>query len=199
MRAARYRPIVDHAEEGARIAADLTGWLARLAFTDQTTNEVTNLLIDSVAAWAMAQGWRVYRRAASVMPLPPPYAHRKSIVDLGCARPAGAPVVVEVDHSDRRRTIEKLRLEAEAGRIPIWVRWGERGLEPAPAPIATVAFHVSSRPGPGRVGRLHSRSSATHRPAPMHSRTEIRAAEQVDLFATTVPDSPAQDDPADDR
>ncbi|MEE6263271.1 hypothetical protein [Plantactinospora sonchi] len=175
---------MDGAEDGARIGAELTGWLARVTFTDQTTDEVTELLIDSVAAWAMAQGWRVYRRAASVMPLPPPYAHRHSIVDIGCAREAGHPVVVEVDHSDRRRTVDKLRLEAAAGRIPIWVRWGDRRFEPPPSPITMVPFQVSSRTGPGRTGRLHSRLSTPHRPAPAHTVSEGGPVEQVDLFTT---------------
>ena len=172
---------MDQAEEGARIGAELTDWLARLAFQDQTADEVTELLIDSVAAWATAQGWRVYRRAASVMRLPPPYAHRTSVVDLGCARPAGAPVVVEVDHSHRQRTIDKLLMEAEAGRIPIWVRWGERRLVPPPAPITTVVFRVSSRLSADRGERLYWRSSA-HRPAPAHSGTTVGSVEQVDLF-----------------
>lgn len=173
---------MDEGGEGTRIGAGLGGWLARVTFTDQTTDEVTELLIDSVAAWAMAQGWRVYRRAASVMPLPPPYAHRHSIVDLGCARETGHPVVVEVDHSDRRRTLDKLRMEAAAGRIPIWVRWGERPLSPPPAPVTMVPVQVSSRSGPGRTGRLYSRILAPHRPAPAHSVPEVGPVEQVDLF-----------------
>ncbi|MFY1692160.1 hypothetical protein [Plantactinospora sp. WMMB782] len=174
---------MDQAEEGARIGAALSGWLGRLTFTDQTDDEVTVLLIDSVAAWAKAQGWRVYRRAASVMPLPPPYEHRHSIVDVGCARPDGAPVVVEVDHSDRRRSVDKLRLEAAAGRIALWLRWGERRFDPPPAPITMVPFRVTSRPdAPQGSGRRYSRLPATDRPPPAHLAGEVELGEQVDLF-----------------
>ena len=49
-------------------------------------DEVTALLVDATEEWALAQGWRVYRRAASVLPLPPPYETRHSVLDLACAR-----------------------------------------------------------------------------------------------------------------
>src|SRR5262245_42588782 len=104
--------------------ASLAAWLARLTFDNRTTDQVTALVIDAVVEWAGDQGWRVYRRAPSVVPLPPPYSRQHSVLDVACARPAGPPVVVEVDHSNRRRTVDKLLAEAEAGRIPIWVRWG---------------------------------------------------------------------------
>ncbi|MEQ4300295.1 hypothetical protein ABNF97_02680 [Plantactinospora sp. B6F1] len=185
---------MDQAEEGARIGATLTGWLNRLTFTDQTGDEVTVLLIDSVAAWALAQGWRVYRRAASVMRLPPPYEHRHSIVDVGCARPDGAPVVVEVDHSDRRRSIDKLELEAAAGRIAVWLRWGDRPFEAPPAPIAMVPFRVTSRAGRNGSGRWYSRLPATQRPAPAHLVGDVALGEQVDLFP--APGTADQPDPA---
>ena len=177
---------MDHAEDGARIAAALAGWLDRLTFADQTTDEVTALLIDSVADWAMAQSWRVYRRGASVMPLPPPYSHRHSVLDIACARAAGAPIVIEVDHSDRQRSVDKLLREAAAGRIPVWLRWGHRRFEPPPAPVTMVAFRVSSRTGPGATGRVHSRLP-TDRPAPVHTVTDVEVGEQVALFTTSAP------------
>ena len=182
---------MDDAEEGTRIGAALDGWLDRLTFTDQTSDEVTALLIDSVAAWAMAQGWRVYRRAASVMPLPPPYTHKHSIVDIGCARTAGSPVVIEVDHSDRQRSIDKLLLEAAAGRVPIWLRWGDRRFEPPPKPVIMVTFRVTSRAGPDGTGRWYSKLPVTDRPAPSHIfRQGAEPGEQVDLFTAPTPPSP---------
>lgn len=185
---------VDEAEERVRIGAALTGWLDRLTFIDQTSDEVTALLIDSVAAWAMAQGWRVYRRAASVMPLPPPFAHRHSIVDVGCARTGGVPIVIEVDHSDRQRSIDKLQLETAAGRMALWLRWGERRLDPPPAPITMVPIRVTARPGPDGAGRLYSRLPATDRPAPAHLPGNVEPGEQADLF--TAPGVPGQPEEA---
>jgi hypothetical protein len=174
---------MDRVEDGERVAADLADWVSALTFVDQGTNEVTALLIDSVAAWAADRGWRVYRRAASVLPLPAPYSHRHSVLDIACARPAGPPVVVEVDRADRQRSVDKLLAEAAAGRIGIWLRWGNRGFAPPPLPVRMVACPVTTRPGRGGSGPLHSRVPASDRPAPRHTIAEVRVDRQADLFA----------------
>ncbi|WP_370461900.1 hypothetical protein [Micromonospora sp. ALFpr18c] len=153
--------------QGERLAADLGDRLAELTFVDLDTDEVTARVIDEVARWAQAQGWRVYRRAPSVVPLPPPMEQRHSVLDVACARPDGPPVVVEVDHTDRARTVQKLTAEADAGRIPIWVRWGVGRFTAPPPPVRMVTVEVTRRAGPAGRGRLHSRTS--ERPAPEHS------------------------------
>lgn len=153
--------------QGERLASDLGRALADLIFVDLSADEVTARVIDSVVGWAEAQGWRVYRRAPSVLPLPPPLEQRHSVLDVACARPDGPPVVVEVDHTDRARTVQKLRAEADAGRIPIWVRWGVGRFTAPPLPVRMVTVEVTRRPGPAGHGRLHSRTG--DRPAPAHS------------------------------
>jgi hypothetical protein len=160
---------MDVAEDAERAAASLADWLARLTFAGLTTDEVTERIIESVAAWADGQGWRVYRRAPSVMPLPPPMSRQRSVLDVACARPAGPPVVVEVDHTNRRRTVDKLVAEAAAGRIPIWVRWGTGRFVAPPAPVQMVTCEVSRYAGAQGQGRLHARVPAVDRPPPMHS------------------------------
>lgn len=167
------------ADEAGALAASLTGWLGGLTFRDRAPAQVTALLLTAVEEWATGQGWRVYRRAASVAPLPPPMAHRHSWLDLGCARPSGPPVAIEIDGTDRRRTVEKLLAEAAAGRIPIWVRWGSRGFPPPPAPVAMATLRVTVRPGPD--GPRYSR--LPDRPAPPHQATTVRVAGQGGLFA----------------
>ncbi|MEO3768850.1 hypothetical protein [Micromonospora sp. B9E7] len=158
---------MDVTVQGERLAADLGRWLTDLTFVDLGTDEVTARVIDSVVRWAEAQGWRVYRRAPSVLPLPPPLEQRHSVLDVACARPDGPPVVVEVDHTDRARTVQKLRAEADAGRIPIWVRWGVGRFTAPPPPVRMVTVEVTRRAGPAGQGRLHSRTG--DRPAPAHS------------------------------
>ncbi|HLL69734.1 MAG TPA: hypothetical protein VK453_29070 [Micromonosporaceae bacterium] len=172
-----------HAGDGERVAAALVDRLAGLTFVDKTADEVTALLIDAAAAWAAEQGWRVYRRAASVLPLPPPYAHQRSTVDLACARPHGAPIVIEFDRTNRQRSIDKLLAEAAAGRVAIWVRWNSRRIEPAPPPIWLVPCEVIARSGAGDRGRLFSRLPAPDRPAPMHTVLEGAVDQQPDLFS----------------
>ena len=171
---------MDGAEDRERVVAALAERLSRLTFMDKRADEVTALLVETVVDWAAGQGWRVYRRAASVMPLPPPYAHRRSVVDVACARPSGPPVVVEVDRSERQRTVDKLRAEIAAGRIGIWVRWGDRDPGPPPAGVPVVAYRVTSHRAPGG-GRVHSRHAAD-RPAPSHHTGEVTSASQPELF-----------------
>jgi hypothetical protein len=167
--------VEDHRQD---IGAALAEWLGRLTFVDRTVEEVTALLIDAVAEWAASQGWRTYRRAASVLPLPPPYSNQFSVLDLACARPAGPPVVVEVDHTHRRRTIDKLLAESAAGRAAVWIRWSTGRIQPAPAEIILAPFPVTARRGLAGEGLRYSRHLSTDRPPPVHSPDPVRVGEQ---------------------
>jgi hypothetical protein len=149
------------------VAASLAARIGDLTFLDRTADEVTAVLIETVVEWATAQNWRVYRRARSVVPLPPPMQNKFSTLDVACARPSGPPVVVEVDRTDRRRTLDKLRAEAEAGRIALWLRWGTGAIAPVEGAVRVVACPVTARSGPG--GRRFDRVVTTHRPPPRHS------------------------------
>src|SRR5690349_12969905 len=105
---------MDTADDGTPTTRSLATWLHALRFTDLPTDRTQALLIDSVVAWGEARGWRVYRRAPSVFPLPAPL-RGASILDVACARPGAAPIAVEVDRLDRRRSVDKLLAEAAAG------------------------------------------------------------------------------------
>ncbi|HEX5541928.1 MAG TPA: hypothetical protein VFX60_10280 [Micromonospora sp.] len=157
------------ADDGERVAASLAHWLERLTFVDLTADEVTARIIESTVEWASGEGWRVYRRAPSVLPLPPPLSRQHSVLDVACARPAGQPIAIEIDHTHRRRTIEKLVAEATAGRIPIWVRWGVGRFIAPPPPIHMVTCEVTRRNGSAGQGRLHTRMPVNDRLPPPHS------------------------------
>jgi hypothetical protein len=165
--------------DGERVAASLAEWLAGVTFADLGADEVTDLLVAAVVAWAEGQGWRAYRRAPSVMPLPPPYAHRHSWIDVGCARPEGAPIAVELDRTDRQRTVDKLLAEAEAGRVAIWLRWGTGPFAEPAAPVRMVTCPVTARRG---TSLRYTRQPARELPAPAHTASTVAAGEQVDLF-----------------
>ncbi|MDQ7909479.1 hypothetical protein RB614_33645 [Phytohabitans sp. ZYX-F-186] len=164
--------------DGERVAASLAEWVAGLTFADLDADEVTALLVDAVVAWAEGQGWRAYRRAPSVMPLPPPYAHRHSWIDVGCARPEGPPIAVELDRTDRQRTVDKLRAEAEAGRVAIWLRWGAGPFAAPPAPVHLVTCPVTVRRG---AAHRYTRQPPRQLPPPAHT-TPVTTAEQPTLF-----------------
>ncbi|MDI1461634.1 hypothetical protein QEZ54_11680 [Catellatospora sp. KI3] len=165
--------------DGRQVAGSLTSWLGGLEFSGADADGVTRLLVEAVLAWGTAQGWRVYRKARSVVPLPPPYADRHSWVDVGIGRPDGPPVVVEIDQSDRRRTLEKLQAEAAAGRVALWVRWGTGRFAEPPEPVLLVPFGVGAANGP--AGKLFS-APARQRPAPVHSGADLGESTQDGLF-----------------
>ncbi|HWS31818.1 MAG TPA: hypothetical protein VN408_03635 [Actinoplanes sp.] len=143
-------------------AADsLAEWLGRLTFEDLSEGDATARIVGEIAKWADWQGWRVYRRAPSVVPLPPPL-RGMSVLDVACARPGEQPVVIEVDRTDRQRTIDKLLAEAAAGRVAIWVRWGTGPFPPPPLPVHLVTVEAARRSG------RWSTATAV-RPAPEHS------------------------------
>ncbi|WP_198348180.1 hypothetical protein [Plantactinospora sp. KBS50] len=168
-------------DDGDEIATALTAYLSGLSFLDRTADEVTELLVSAVLAWGRQRGWRVYRRAPSVLPLPPPYERQHSWVDVGCARPDGGPVVLEVDHGGRRRSVQKLLAEAEAGRTAVWIRWGDRPVEAPPAPVRLVTLYVTGRRAVTGE-RRYSRPPGSDRPPPPHGGPMPAAAEQVELF-----------------
>jgi hypothetical protein len=160
---------------------DLAERLATLTFAGLTQDDVTGRIIDEVAAWGQAQGWRVYRRAPSVVRLPPPMDKQHSVVDVALARPAAPPIVVEVDHTDRKRTVEKLLAEAGAGRVAVWIRWGPGRIAEPPAPIHLIALPVLRSQG------RYSRRTEPDRPAPTHSTTAPTTGEAAEL---PLPETP---------
>lgn len=173
--------------DATRVAASLESWIDAVTFTELDVEAVTTLLISSIVEWATAQGWRAYRRAPSVVPLPPPFEHRRSCVDVGCARPQGAPLVVEVDRTDRRRTVEKLLAEAAAGRVALWVRWGDCEIVPPGPPIVTIACRVSTRRGSAGRGRVFSRLPERELSAPPHTTVDNEDCQQTELFCPSNP------------
>src|SRR2546421_11947776 len=91
----RYPAAMDVAEDADRAAVSLAGWLDRLTFADLVAGDVTERIIEAVVAWADSQGWRVYRRARSVLPLPPPMSRGQSVVGVWWPRPRCPPLVVQ--------------------------------------------------------------------------------------------------------
>ena len=151
---------MDTADDGTSTARSLAQWLDRVTFADLTAEAATARILDAVEQWGTDQGWRVYRRAPSVFPLPPPL-RGKSVLDVACARPGAPPIAIEVDRLDRQRTVAKLLAEAAAGRVAIWVRWGAGPFTPPPLPV-----HLVTRPAARKSGVWHT---VAELPPPRHS------------------------------
>jgi hypothetical protein len=169
------------ADDADQVAASLGEWIRAVSFADRDADQVTGVLVEAVVEWGRSQHWRVYRRAPSVVPLPAPYSHRFSVVDVGIARAGAAPIVVEVDSSDRQRTLDKLVAEAQAGRVALWVRWGRGPFSTPPLPIRMITCAVTSHRDPATGRRLHS-SHPDRLPAPQHSEVEVDGGDQAGLF-----------------
>ena len=163
---------METADDGTRTARSLAAVLERLSFAGLTEGEATARILDTIADWGAGQGWRVYRRAPSVFPLPPPL-RGNSVLDVACARPDGPPVAIEIDRLDRQRTVDKLLAEAAAGRIAIWVRWGAGPFPPPPLPV-----HLVTREAARQAGRWHTTAT---RCAPRHSTAAPITAEAEEL------------------
>src|SRR5690349_14821329 len=101
---------MDTADDGTRTARSLGERLEAMHFAELGQDQATTRIIDTIAEWAEGQGWRVYRRAPSVFPLPAPLRGH-SVLDVACARPGGPPLAIEVDRLDRPRTVDKLLAE----------------------------------------------------------------------------------------
>ncbi|MFG1995462.1 hypothetical protein ACGFJ7_36355 [Actinoplanes sp. NPDC048988] len=153
-------------------AHSLEARLADLRFTDLSNDQATARIIEEIADWGSSLGWRVYRRAPSVFPLPPPLKGH-SVLDVACARPSAAPIAIEVDRLDRPRTVEKLLAEAAAGREAIWVRWGAGPFTPPPLPV-----HMVTRPAVRKSGTW---STEAVLPPPRHSDAPIESAAPASL------------------
>ncbi|GAA2373272.1 hypothetical protein Cme02nite_01960 [Catellatospora methionotrophica] len=173
-------------DDADRIAGSLQAWLATVAFVDLDVDQVTEALTETVLAWGRVQGWRVYRRARSVVKLPAPYEDRHSWVDVGVARAGGeSPIVIEIDRSERRRTLEKLTAEAAEGRVAVWLRWGTGPFTVPDGSVRLVTCEVSARKDAS--GHRVFSAPVAARPAPAHSGVDLAAADQGDLFATGGP------------
>lgn len=171
---------MEDGKDAERVADSLSRWIASVSFVDRDADEVTELLIEAVIWWAQEEGWRAYRKARSVVALPPPFEHRRSFVDVGIARRDGKPIVVEVDRSDRKRTLEKLAAEAQRGRVALWLRWGAGAFAAPPEPVRLIPCHVVARKTAD--GRKVFSTPARDKPAPTHSGVDLGQAEQTDLF-----------------
>ena len=112
--------------------------------------------------------------------MPLSYADRHSSVDVGIARDPAAPIVVEVDRSDRKRTVEKLIAEAAAGRVALWVRWGTGPFLVPPPPVRLVSYPMVARRA-GHGAKLYS-SPHEQMQAPEHSGVDLTQAQQSELF-----------------
>jgi hypothetical protein len=86
-----------------------------------TTAAMTSRITRAVVAWAAARGWAVRTEARVGVG----EEARRGFVDVIVLRQPAAPdLAIEIDSTDKRWSVDKLRHAAAASMHPIWVRWG---------------------------------------------------------------------------
>jgi hypothetical protein len=118
--------------DGSAVAATLEQRLqarsdaVRAAVAGGSIPAGTRVLTKLIERWAHAHGcgerrWRCHREV--FVPVTPAGARLSGIVDLVVERPGLADLVIEVDSTNKARSVDKLRFAQRAGGVPIWVRW----------------------------------------------------------------------------
>ncbi|WP_127937466.1 hypothetical protein [Nonomuraea polychroma] len=149
-----------------RAGQSLSRWLAPLAFTDWSAARVTSELTRAIVAWGVNHRWRVRCEVPSLAGLPGAHPDRPGYLDVVCERLDGPPIAIEIDQQDKPWSLRKLLAEAGAGVVPVWVRWGEPGTRPVPAPVALVEIVTPYRLAGPTGRRLYSKMAVALQPPP---------------------------------
>ncbi|NED17944.1 hypothetical protein G3I31_07220 [Streptomyces sp. SID9913] len=136
-------------------ACSLRAWLNRQQFSDLSTPEVTAFFTDSVADWAINQGYEVQREVT----LPTATRqNRAGRLDLQLRHRSGRGrlISIEVDRGTKEWSLGKLVQAAELGHLALWLRWSRTPVTlPIPPTVRLIRAHVLTRTTLTRA-RLHS-------------------------------------------
>ncbi|MEV4167359.1 hypothetical protein [Nonomuraea dietziae] len=161
-----------------RAGMSLARWLGPLAFTDWSAARVTSELTRAIVAWGTARGWRVRCEVPSLAGLPGSHPDRPGYLDVVCERLGAPPIAIEIDQTDKASSVRKLVAEAEAGVVPVWVRWGDPVGQVVPAPVALVVIETPYRLAGPTGRRLYSRAAVDIRlpaaPQPLRCRATTK-------------------------
>ncbi|MDQ7910204.1 hypothetical protein RB614_37485 [Phytohabitans sp. ZYX-F-186] len=176
----------DHARHRrlTNATSSLAGWLAPLAF-DLTAAEVTSLLTVEVARWAEQYQFACDRE------VPSRYTRTSrrgfewpGLIDIVGRHPNGVKLAIEIDRHTKRRSLDKLIAEAEAGAVAIWVRWFGQSTIVVPPTVGLVELRVRRVRTPGDGGYRYQRTPHLAWPAPPPHGAPVRMAYQARLFET---------------
>ena len=148
-----------------RATSSLREWLALVTFRDLSRSAVTEHLTAQVVAWAEAHGFEARTEVEAVATKRKPYGRNIGVLDVLCTHRTGQQVAVEIDHTNKVWSIEKLAAEADNGKLAIWVKWG------SPASLSLI---------PEKVGVVELAAEWTNRAGHvMYSRTNTTVGAQA--------------------
>ncbi|MGW4413066.1 hypothetical protein ACWEJ6_54610 [Nonomuraea sp. NPDC004702] len=160
-----------------RAGQSLSRWLAPMAFTDWSAARVTSELTRAIVVWGVGHQWRVRCEVPSLAGLPGAHPDRPGYLDVVCERLDGPPIAIEIDQHDKPWSLRKLLAEAQAGVVPVWVRWGEPGTRAVPAPVALVELATPYRLAGPTGRRLYSKVAVAPQPLPAPENSAAAAAD----------------------
>lgn len=177
----------------------LTRWLAPLTFTDWSAARVASELTQAVIAWGAAHQWDVRREEPSLREFAgeqPDRAERRGVV---CERPDGPPIIIAIDPTRAPGSAHILLAQADAGAVPVWVRWGAPENLTVPDPVALVTVAVTHRLAEATGRILYSRNSVEIGP-PAGPKSSMpppssQTADRPQCRATTKQGQPCPIDP----
>jgi len=108
--------------------AELFDDLARLCFSVDVSGlsarGITARLTREIVAWSLANGWSTKTEARVVLSAPGQRIRDYGYIDVIVKRGDGAPdVAIEIDQTDKPRSVAKLQYVMSLGMEAVWIRW----------------------------------------------------------------------------
>lgn len=124
------------------------------------SHSITEVITDLVAGWAAARGFEVSLEEPFRAIIPPRDRPSTGFLDVLVRRPGKAPMAIEIDRSDNRKSLAKLQRAASLGWLAVQLRWQGRIELALPEEVHLVDMTPSAR----KVFRLEDVPSDKFRP-----------------------------------
>lgn len=133
-----------HRARLANASTSLAEWLSPIGFSSATAAEVTTRLTAEVERWAEHYGFACATEGSVQYYREGLFGPRwtNGYIDVVGMRPTGLRLAVEIDRSDKLRSLTKLASSAADGAVAIWLRWCHATSILMPPGVAAVDFRV---------------------------------------------------------
>ncbi|GAB3857963.1 hypothetical protein ACFPIJ_18695 [Dactylosporangium cerinum] len=133
-----------HKARLANASTSLAEWLSPIGFSSATASQVTARLTAEVERWAEHYGFACATEGSVQYYREGLFGPRwtNGYIDVVGIRPTGLSLAVEIDRTDKVRSLAKLASRAADGTVAIWLRWCHATSMLMPPGVAAVDFRV---------------------------------------------------------